>query len=106
MSDSIKPEVASHESETLKCLNDIKELLTLLLVRTQGKPWCDIGLGRELEGVVSAKDGLGDLWDDTESRYEMEKIAYETRDLLLGPWDQLSVDVAKDYWGKNSDEMK
>jgi hypothetical protein len=105
MSDSIKPEVASHESETLKCLNDIKELLTLLLVRTQGKPWRDVSLGRELEGVVSAKDRLGDLLDDTESRYEIEKIAYETRDLLLAPWDQLSVDVAKSYWSKGSDQM-
>jgi hypothetical protein len=106
MSDSIKPEVANYESETLKCLNDIKELLTLLLVKTGGKPWRDVSLGRELEEVVSAKDGLGDLWDDTHARYGNLKLAYETGDLALAPVEQLIVDVAKSYWSKSSHEMK
>lgn len=106
MSDSIKSEVASHESETLKCLNDIKELLTLLLIRTEGKAWRDVSLGRELEGLVAAKDGLGDLWDNTHARYDSIQAALVTHDQWLPPVEQLIVDVAKDYWGQSSDEME
>ena len=105
MNDSIKSKVTSNESETLKCLREIKELLTLLLIRTEGKPFEQVNMKRELEGVVSAKAGINDLMVDAESRYVALEAALASNDEWLPPLDQLSVDTAKKYWSEGSIQM-